>query len=94
MRLHLTDLQYIGHRLTPDGVKPDPAKMAAIQEMAEPKTPQEVRRFLGMVNYLAKFLPNLSQVIEPLRKLTEGGRVQVGQRRRSNISNRKEHAVQ
>ena len=71
MRLHLTDLPYIGHRLTPEGVKPDPAKMAAIQEMAEPKTPQEVRRFLGMVNYLAKFLPNLSQVTEPLRKLTQ-----------------------
>ena len=68
MRLHLTDLPYIWHRLTPEGVKPDPAKMA---EMAEPKTPQEVRRFLGMVNYLAKFLPNLSQVTEPLRKLTQ-----------------------
>ena len=67
------------------------AKMATIQEMAEPKTPQEVSRFLGMVNYLAKFLPNLSQVTEPLQKLTQKEQVR---QRRCNIPNRKEHAVQ
>ena len=71
LRLHMTELQYIGHRLTTQGVKPDPAKVSAIREMAEPTSPQEVRRFLGMANYLSRFLPSLSQISEPLRKLIE-----------------------
>ena len=71
LRLHIEELQYIGHRLTTQGVKPDPAKVTAIKEMAEPTSAQEVRRFLGMANYLSRFLPSLSQISEPLRKLTE-----------------------
>ena len=71
LRLHMTELQYIGHRLTTQGVKPDPAKVSAIREMAEPTSLQEVRRFLGMANYLFRFLPSLSQISEPLQKLTE-----------------------
>ena len=71
LRLHLKDLPYIGHRLTTEGVKPDPDKVTAFKEMPAPTTPQEVRRFLGMANYLSKFLPKLSQISEPLRKLTE-----------------------
>jgi len=71
LRLHMKELQYIGHRLTTQGVKPDPAKVAAIKEMAEPTSAQEVRRFLGMANYLSRFLPSLSQISELHRKLTE-----------------------
>ena len=71
LRMHLRELPYIGHRLTTEGVKPDPNKVAAIRNMPEPKTPQDVRRFLGKANYLSKFLPHLSQASEPLRKLTE-----------------------
>ena len=40
-------------------------------EMPDPTDVQSLRRFLGMVNYLAKFLPRLSEKTEVLRKLTE-----------------------
>ena len=71
MRLHKSELQYIGHRISSKGVSPDPAKVKAIQQMAAPKSVTDVRRFLGMCNYLAKFIPNLSATSEPLRRLTE-----------------------
>ncbi|KAL5477674.1 hypothetical protein EMCRGX_G024499, partial [Ephydatia muelleri] len=71
MRLHMSELQYIGHRISSKGVSPDPAKVRAIQQMAAPKSVTDVRRFLGMCNYLAKFIPNLSATNEPLRCLTE-----------------------
>jgi len=71
MRLHMSELQYIGHRISSKGVSPDPAKVRAIQQMAAPKSVTDVRRFLGMCNYLAKFISNLSATSEPLRRLTE-----------------------
>ncbi|KAL5489015.1 hypothetical protein EMCRGX_G018055 [Ephydatia muelleri] len=72
MRLLMSELLYIGHRISGDGVRPDPSKVLAIQNMATPKSTSEVRRFLGMCNYLARFIPNLSWASESLRHLTEG----------------------
>ena len=45
--------------------------MEAITKMPRPRDKAEVRRFLGMINYMAKFLPNLSELSEPLRNLTK-----------------------
>ena len=51
---------YIGHIFTADGVKPDESKVKAILEMPAP---------LRTVNYLAKFVPDMSQITEPIRAL-------------------------
>lgn len=66
-----TQITYVGHLLTADGLKPDPEKVRAIQEMPEPADKQAVMRFMGMVQYLAKFIPNLSEISAPLRSLLE-----------------------
>ena len=58
-RFHMRELPYIGHILTSEGVKPD-LKVCAIRNMEAPMNSEEVRRFLGHVNYIAKFMPNLS----------------------------------
>ena len=65
----MTELPYIGHILTSEGVKPDPKQMCAIRNMEAPRNSEEVRRFLGHVNYMAKFIPNLSAESESLRRL-------------------------
>ena len=52
-----------------DGVRPDPSKVAAIHEMEDPTNVAELRRWLGMVNYLGRFLPDLSQHLAPLNGL-------------------------
>ncbi|CAC5403793.1 unnamed protein product [Mytilus coruscus] len=69
-QLRLTEMPYIGHLLTADGVKSGPEKIAAITQMDKPKDVKGVQRLLGMVNYLTKFMENLSDLCEPIRNLT------------------------
>ena len=53
-----------------EGISPDPNKVAAIRNAAPPSSVKDVRSFLGMATYCAKFIPNFSHLSEPLRKLT------------------------
>ena len=66
-----SELKYVGHLLTQDGVKPDPEKVRAVKSMNKPENKQELLTFLGFVQYLGKFMPRMSDVSAPLRKLTE-----------------------
>ena len=68
-RFHMSELPYIGHILTTQGLKPDAQKVRAIKDMEVPRDSEKVRRFLGHVNYMAKFMPNLSAESELLRRL-------------------------
>jgi len=61
---------FIGHGLTPEGVKPDPSKIEGILKMDRPKDVAAARRPVGLVNYLSKFLRKLSELCELLRRLT------------------------
>ena len=61
---------FLGHVITAEGVSADPAKVRAITDMPEPQNVHDVRRFCGKVQYLAKYLPALSEVAKPLRDLT------------------------
>ena len=65
----VTELTFLGHVMSAEGVKPDPKKIEAITAMPVPTTKVELQRFLGMVNYLGKFIPNLSDETAPLRAL-------------------------
>ena len=56
--------------LTPKGVKPDPSKVVAILKMERLKDVAAVRRLVGLVNYLSKFLRKLSELCEPLGRST------------------------
>ncbi|XDV38013.1 hypothetical protein PO909_007505 [Leuciscus waleckii] len=70
-KIGLSEISYIGHILSKDGLKPDNEKVRAILEMPEPQDKSALQRFLGMLQYLEKFIPNLSEVTAPLRKLLE-----------------------
>ena len=61
----------MGHLLTLDGLKANPAKVEAILDIPPPTDVKGLKRFLGMVNYLARFLPLLSDMTEPLRRLED-----------------------
>ena len=60
-------VSYVGHLLTQDGLRTDPAKVKAVQDMQRPEDKQGVKRFLGFVTYLSKFIPRLSEIDSPLR---------------------------
>ena len=62
-------LIFLGHLIDGTGVQADPEKTSAIREMKPPTTVSELRRFMGMVNQLGKFSPNLAELTQPLREL-------------------------
>ena len=63
------EVKFFGHIVDDNGVRPDPNKVQAIQDMKQPTSVSEVRRFLGMVNQLSKFSPQLANKTKPLRDL-------------------------
>lgn len=66
----VSEMKVLGHVLSADGIKPDVDKLESIRRFREPKSGEEVRSFLGLVNYLSKFIPNLATLTYPLRQLT------------------------
>ncbi|CAB3989788.1 Hypothetical predicted protein [Paramuricea clavata] len=68
-QIRRTKVLYIGHVLTGDGVKPDASKLKAITEMPVAEDKHGIQRLLGMVNYVARFAPHVSEVTAPLREL-------------------------
>ncbi|KAK4328345.1 hypothetical protein Pmani_001242 [Petrolisthes manimaculis] len=69
VRFKMSEVIYMGHRLTPQGMSPDPSKVTAITHMPPPQNVTQLRGFLSTVAYLARYLPHLSEVAEPLRAL-------------------------
>ena len=65
----LQEILYIGHVLSKDELKPDPRKVQAITEMPEPENTTDLLRFMGMVKYLSKFVPDLSEKAAALNEL-------------------------
>ena len=64
-----TSIKFLGQLVDNTGVKADPDKILAIQGLKPPTNVSELRRFLGMVNQLSKFAPNLADETKPLREL-------------------------
>ena len=62
-------IPFFGHLITAEGIKPDPTKLKALQEMPEPRNQEELATFLGMVNYLSRYIPDLATINQPLRQL-------------------------
>ena len=69
IRLCLPEVTYMGHHLTKEGLSPDTLKIKVIQEMPRPDSKKAVERFLGCLQYLSCFLPQLAQVAAPLHQL-------------------------
>ena len=53
-------------------MKPDEQKVEAIKRMPPPEDKKGIERLLGIVNYLAKFVPNMSTITKPIRELLRG----------------------
>lgn len=69
-KFRLSEVSYVGHIFTSKGLQPDSAKTKAITEMPAPDNVTALQGLLGMINYLGKFIPNLSELSAPLRELT------------------------
>ncbi|XP_063545414.1 uncharacterized protein K02A2.6-like [Cydia strobilella] len=60
---------YVGFIIDKQGLHPDPDKIKAIVEAPAPNDVTQLRSFLGLINYYAKFIPNLSSTLYPLHRL-------------------------
>lgn len=65
-----TMIKFLGQKLSEKGIQPDEDKLSDIKKFRSPQTTEETRSFLGLVNYVGKFIPNLATLTDPLRELT------------------------
>ena len=73
LKLRCKEVNFVGHVICQDGLKPDPNKVQGIAEMPTPSSKQDVKRLPGMINYLQKFASDLSEIIAPMRDLLKDG---------------------
>jgi hypothetical protein len=66
-----TSVEYFGYVFSSQGISPDPRKVETIRNAQPQSNPNEVRCFLGFVNFCARFIPNLATLAKPLRDLTK-----------------------
>ena len=64
------EVSYLGHRVTGEGLLPDPALLAAIREIHPPKNATEVRSFLALAGYYRRYVKNFAAIAGPLHALT------------------------
>ena len=67
----LNSVEYLGHNISADGLRPIEEKIRAIAEAPAPRNVAQLCSFLGLVNYYGKFLPQLSSTLSPLYKLLQ-----------------------
>lgn len=67
-----SQVKFLGYRISETGTKPLETKVEAIKEFPPPKTIRQLRRFLGMLNFYRRFLPNAAKIQAPLNALLAG----------------------
>ncbi|GJV92983.1 putative reverse transcriptase domain-containing protein [Tanacetum coccineum] len=66
-------VQFLGHVIDSRGIHVDPAKIESIKDWASPKTPTELRQFLGLAGYYQRFIEGFSKIAKSMTKLTQKG---------------------
>ncbi|KAJ8346679.1 hypothetical protein SKAU_G00280800 [Synaphobranchus kaupii] len=66
-------VEYLGHKVTAEGLQPLENKVQAIKDASEPQNIGELRAYLGLLKYYGKFLPRLATVLAPLHVLLKTG---------------------
>ncbi|GKE70144.1 putative reverse transcriptase domain-containing protein [Tanacetum coccineum] len=64
-------VEFLGHVIDSEGIHVDPAKIKSIKYWASPKSPTEIRQFLGLARYYQRFIEGFSKIAKPMTKLTQ-----------------------
>ncbi|XP_062556732.1 uncharacterized protein K02A2.6-like [Armigeres subalbatus] len=72
-QINVTSLEFLGHQLSEEGIRPTESRVQAIKQFRPPTTVAELRSFLGLVTYVGRFIPNLASKTDPLRCLLRTG---------------------
>ena len=87
------EVKFAGHLMSEDGIKSDPEKIESFQGMTSPQNVGDVRRFLGMVNQLGRFIPHLAEKTKPLRDLLSKNQFHWGQAQQESFNKLKDELV-
>ncbi|KAI3518312.1 hypothetical protein L1887_06894 [Cichorium endivia] len=69
----LQEVQFLGHLVNQNGIMVDPTKVETVLKWEVPKTPSEIRSFLGLAGYYRRFIQDFSKIAVPLTQLTKKG---------------------
>nr|GEY39673.1 putative reverse transcriptase domain-containing protein [Tanacetum cinerariifolium] len=67
----LSKVQFLGHVIDSEGIHVDPVKIEAIKDWESPRTPTEIRQFLGLAGYYRRFIEGFSKIARPMTKLIQ-----------------------
>ncbi|BHF62421.1 hypothetical protein SprV_0200540300 [Sparganum proliferum] len=70
--LGVPSLDFLGHHVDAQGLRPLSSKVEAIRDFPPPTSKRQLQRFLGMVNFYRRFLPNCADLMLPLTNLLSG----------------------
>ncbi|GKC61183.1 putative reverse transcriptase domain-containing protein [Tanacetum coccineum] len=73
----LKEVQFLGHVVNRDGIHVDPSKVESVKNWKTPKSPTEIRSFLGLAGYYRRFIENFSKIAKPLTLLTQKNKAYV-----------------
>ncbi|GJT76952.1 putative reverse transcriptase domain-containing protein [Tanacetum coccineum] len=66
-------VQFLGHVIDSQGIHVDPAKIKSIKDWESPKTPTEIRQFLGLIGYYRRFIKGFLKIAKSMTKITQKG---------------------
>ena len=66
-----SEIHYLGHLISPEGISPLPNKLDSIKHMPVPNSAKEIKQFLGLTGYYRKFVPRFADISRPLTTLTK-----------------------
>nr|GEW19482.1 hypothetical protein [Tanacetum cinerariifolium] len=67
----IPNVQFLGHVIDSKGIHVDPTKIESVKDWASPKSPTEIRQFLGLAGYYRRFIKGFSKITKPMTKLTQ-----------------------
>lgn len=86
-------MEFLGHRISENGIQASERKIEAIKNFRPPSTAEELRSLLGLVNYLAKFIPDLATITTPLRELLRSNKNFTWENQHNHAFNEIKHSI-
>ena len=65
------EIQFLGHVIGIDGIKPDPTKVEKVKNFPQPENTTELRSFVRLISYYRRFIQDFSKISKPLFELTK-----------------------